>query len=232
MAASCFTGQQLDNDLVILIASLLNAANVPNILWGNYLLTIYGVPTVVDGVSFIVPDESIDISFSTLSEAGFLPCSQGLECQHSNSPYCKPYKHLHIDDELEVSLFRESDLLWEFPDLKSSQYTDPNIISASDERLPSATLGRGRGRFLCPSPVRIPSPVRYCEALIFLLCRDYETVRRSYWMALLTYLVEYVDGMDIFNEEDLRDGFRQFYHALKMADPVMFSFLKGLRETA
>lgn len=43
-----FTGQELDNNLVESISSLLNAADVPNLLWGNYLLTIYGVPTIVD----------------------------------------------------------------------------------------------------------------------------------------------------------------------------------------
>ena len=43
-----FNGQQLDNDLVTSASSLLNAVNVPNLLWGNYLLTVYGVPTIVD----------------------------------------------------------------------------------------------------------------------------------------------------------------------------------------
>jgi hypothetical protein len=43
-----FSGQQLDNDLVVSISCLLDAADVPNLLWGNYLLTVYGVPTVVD----------------------------------------------------------------------------------------------------------------------------------------------------------------------------------------
>lgn len=40
--------QQLDNDLVTSISSLLDAVNVPNLLWGNYLLTVYGVPTIFD----------------------------------------------------------------------------------------------------------------------------------------------------------------------------------------
>ena len=43
-----FSGQQLDNDLVTSISCLLDTADIPNLLWGNYLLTIYGVPTVVD----------------------------------------------------------------------------------------------------------------------------------------------------------------------------------------
>jgi hypothetical protein len=43
-----FSGQQLDSDLVTSVSSLLDYINVPNLLWGNYLLTVYGVPTVVD----------------------------------------------------------------------------------------------------------------------------------------------------------------------------------------
>jgi hypothetical protein len=48
MSGFYFTGQQLDNNLVASISSLLDLADVPNLLWGNYLLTIYGVPTIVD----------------------------------------------------------------------------------------------------------------------------------------------------------------------------------------
>jgi hypothetical protein len=48
MADFRFSGQRLDNELVASVSRLLDAAEVPNLLWGNYLLTIYGVPTVVN----------------------------------------------------------------------------------------------------------------------------------------------------------------------------------------
>lgn len=32
-------------EIMMAIAKLLNKANIPNILWGNSLLDIYGVPT-------------------------------------------------------------------------------------------------------------------------------------------------------------------------------------------
>lgn len=50
-----FTQQKLDNDLVSSISTLLNSIGVPNLLWGNYLLTVYGVHTIVD-VSIILID--------------------------------------------------------------------------------------------------------------------------------------------------------------------------------
>lgn len=244
-----FNGQQLNNDLVASISSLLDAINVPNLLWGNYLLTVYGVPTVVDvsilsrndwfykiintvkDVSFVVPDALIEFSFSTIAEAGFHLCSRYLDCPHSNSPQCQPpYKHLHIDYDLAILLYKKSDVLWEFPEFEAAfRDTSPDIMFASDARLPPATLGRGRGRFPHLSSVRIPSASRYCEALILLLCRDYGTARETYWLAILTYMLEFVDGTDIFSEGGLREGHKQFYHALKLGDPTMYPILEKLR---
>lgn len=48
MADFHFHGQRLDNSLVASTSQLLDAAGVPSLLWGNYLLTVYGVPTFVD----------------------------------------------------------------------------------------------------------------------------------------------------------------------------------------
>jgi hypothetical protein len=39
--------QSLSIDLVASLATLLNEAGVENVLWGNSLLSIYGVPTIV-----------------------------------------------------------------------------------------------------------------------------------------------------------------------------------------
>lgn len=182
-------------------------------------------------MSFVVPDSLIEVSFSTLSEAGFLPCPRHSNCPHLNSLQCQPpYSHLHIDDELAILLYRKSDILWEFPDFEAAFHdTNSDIMCASDARLPPATLGRGRGRFLHLSSVRIPSALRYCEALILLLCRDYGSACETYWMAILTYTLEFVDGTDILNEGGLREEYKQFYHALKLGDPTMYPILEGLR---
>ena len=40
--------QKLETKLVATISRILTSAGIPNILWGNYLLTVYGVPTIVD----------------------------------------------------------------------------------------------------------------------------------------------------------------------------------------
>jgi hypothetical protein len=35
-------------------------------------------------------------------------------------------------------------------------------------------------------------------------------------MAILTYMLEYVDGTDILDKENMRDGYKQFYHAFEI----------------
>lgn len=163
--------------------------------------------------------------------AGFLPCNESSGCPHSGT-FGVPtaFKHLHIDDELAVSLYRKSNVLWEFEDLDFLPDKNPNIMLASDDRLPSASLGRGQGGFLShPCAVKIPCAVRYCEALILLLCRDWDSVCESYWLAILTYMLEYVDGTNILDENQLQEGYRRFYHAIKMGDPAMYPILNELR---
>jgi hypothetical protein len=79
--------------------------------------------------------------------------------------------------------------------------------------------------------VRIPSAARFCEALILLLCRDYNTIYETYWMALLTYILEYVDETDIFDVNNLADEYKEFFFALKKGDSSMFLLLDQLRCT-
>ena len=107
----------------------------------------------------------------------------------------------------------------------------PDLFSASDRRLPLAIPGRGQGR-LPPEfdSLRIPHPARYCEVVIMLLCRDYDTRSANYWMAILTYILEYMDESDLFSERDLGEAYRPFYHALKLGDfSRMYSLLDELR---
>lgn len=103
-----------------------------------------------------------------------------------------------------IPLHKKNDTLWDLPDFEIDANC-ADIMSAADTRLPPARLGRGQGRFPPDlSGVQIPSAVRYCEVIILLLCRDRASPREPYWMAILTYLLEYVDETDIFQENWLR----------------------------
>lgn len=43
--------QAMEPQLVADVASVLDAEGIPHVLWGTWLLALYGVPTVID-VSF------------------------------------------------------------------------------------------------------------------------------------------------------------------------------------
>lgn len=75
----------------------------------------------------------------------------------------------------------------------------------------------------------MPHAVRFCEALILLLCRDRYTVYETYWMVILTYILEFVDGTDLFDEADLGEEYRGFYRALEVGDPTIYQHLDELR---
>jgi len=48
MAPFQFTGQPQDHDLVANVARIFDDTGIPYVLWGNWLLVVYGVPTIVD----------------------------------------------------------------------------------------------------------------------------------------------------------------------------------------
>lgn len=48
-----------------------------------------------------------------------------------------------------------------------------------------------------------------------LLCRNHDTRSASYWMAILTYILEYVDETDLFDENRMHGTYRPFYRAFK-----------------
>ena len=177
-------------------------------------------------MAFVVPNDLTETASSSLQKAGFAACTHGLDCPSLTAYQRLPLAaHLHIDDELVISIYRKSDVLWEL------SWSD--LVSASDPRLPSAVLGRGRGRF---SPecdiVQVPHPVRYCEALILLLCRDHCSRSANYWMAMLSYILEYVDvdETDVFDENSLGEEYQPFYHALKGGEwSRMYRLLDELR---
>ncbi|KAF1831779.1 hypothetical protein BDW02DRAFT_605691 [Decorospora gaudefroyi] len=59
----------LDDSLVASAATRLDAAKIPHVLWGPYMLTIFGIPTIVSGIDFVVDDDSIEAAYTTLEGA-------------------------------------------------------------------------------------------------------------------------------------------------------------------
>lgn len=77
------------------------------------------------GVAFIVSDNLIENASASLRKAGFASCTDSADCPFLNAYQRLPLAaHLHIDDELVISIYRKSDVLWEL--------SWPELISASD----------------------------------------------------------------------------------------------------
>ncbi|KAJ6126328.1 hypothetical protein N7523_001940 [Penicillium sp. IBT 18751x] len=232
MADTHHGGQRIDRNLVAKLCQILDSAAVPNLLWGNYLLTVYGVPTIVEDVAFVVLDDNIETASSALQAARYALCPKGVSCPRVHGFHTPPpSEHFHIYQDLTIFLYRKSEMLWKFEDLEFSRFKDAvDVMSASDLRIPTSTPGRGQGR-VSPemSFVKIPSAVKFCEASILLLCRDYDTIHETYWMAILTYILEYVDGTDMFDGKDLGDEYQRFYFAIRDGDSSMWSLLDELR---
>lgn len=54
-----------------------------------------------------------------------------------------------------------------------------------------------------------------CCEVILLLRQDYDTAYETYWLAIRTYVLEYMDETDVLNGKDLGEEYRKFYYALK-----------------
>ncbi|EAW20790.1 uncharacterized protein NFIA_113200 [Aspergillus fischeri NRRL 181] len=63
-----------NKELVCSISRLLNAHGIPNLLWGELVFNLYGVPLQVSDFSFVIPDDLIDKARSVLETAKFPPC--------------------------------------------------------------------------------------------------------------------------------------------------------------
>ncbi|OJD24742.1 hypothetical protein ACJ73_03897 [Blastomyces percursus] len=214
-----YDGQELNHELVAAVAQLLDKASVFNLLWGDYALRFLGVPAVTDGIAFIIPDARVSTAYSALFDAGFHPCTKGSSCTVTTGLRGPPpTARLHLNDHRPLSIYRNSDILWTFPSFEST-FSDPNYRNSL------------LASFFDPQlyPFRFLTASRYTESTILFLARHRGSHAESWLMARLSYIMEYVEGTSLFKEQDLQLDCREYYRALKLGDPEMFSVLDRLR---
>jgi hypothetical protein len=221
MADFKFRGDLAANkELVCSISCLLSAHAIPNILWGDLVFNLYGVPlqvsvstcsnyslpylTNLQDFSFVIPDDLIDEARNVLETAKLPLCQLGQTCPaiQPNRPAPTPYAHFNIKRKgdprkwFRVELHRKSDLLWTAPDIPACtpEADDPHYMLANDARLPEYSPRELLGRMhLADCPVMIPTPNQYAEALAMLYYRDGvpgPTIRGEYWLDLQSDLVQ------------------------------------------
>ncbi|OBT92627.1 hypothetical protein VE01_09832 [Pseudogymnoascus verrucosus] len=222
----------IDETLVASISHILLRCNIPCVLWGNYLLTIYGVPSIVDSIDFVVPDDLVVAADSALQNKGLADCSEAESCtavvETRTSP--PPAAHFHIDAEMTVSIYTQSSTLWFLPGLALNQiFCSPDFILASDSRLPPPRPGRGHGAFQnSPLPVYIPIAHRLLEAFVRLVTKSPNRKYKCFAIAMVTYIGEYVDGDGLLDEANVKRWCREFYSGLKNGRRPMRSLVKDL----
>ena len=96
--------QPLDDDLVATITALSDGASIDNVLWGDCLVTIFGIPSILDvgdtklmltglifrfqDVSFVVSDDRVANGYSIFMKMGFRECKMYTGCRTLFTPDC------------------------------------------------------------------------------------------------------------------------------------------------
>ncbi|KAF2760782.1 hypothetical protein EJ05DRAFT_530615 [Pseudovirgaria hyperparasitica] len=208
----------LDNRLVASAAARLDAAKIPHVLWGNYMLTIFGIPTIVDGIDFVIDDDFMDAAYHTLQGEGFKECKSEGCISKKNLGYAPtPHNHLHITESLSLGFYKKSDILWRLPNLLNVD--GETIILASDlNQLPGPDiLGRG-GRFQQDlHPVRVLAVYQLVPALLLLAKKDMSTYGR-YWMNWISYILEYCTENGVFDQNRLTGIYKTYINAFLEGD--------------
>ncbi|RHZ69150.1 hypothetical protein CDV55_101266 [Aspergillus turcosus] len=205
MADFKFRGDHPANkELVCSISRLLNAHGIHNLLWGDFVFNLYGVPLKVSDFSFVIPDDLIEEARNVLEAANFPVCHLGHTCHaiQPNRPAPPPYAHFNIKQKgdprkwFRVELHRKSDLLWTAPEIPACtpDDDDPHYMLGNDARLPESSPRERLGLMDSTDyPVKIPTPNQYAEALAMLYYRDGvpgPTNRGAYWLDLQSELVQ------------------------------------------
>ncbi|EAW13648.1 uncharacterized protein ACLA_043680 [Aspergillus clavatus NRRL 1] len=191
-------------ELVSSISKLLDGYNIPSVLWGDCLLSVYGVPSGCNDISFVIPDDLMERAQDAVKEAYFVPCPRGEKCPVVNPRRTSPIPHAHfhiregklLEPAVTLDLHLKSQLLWAMPDFPLGILPgNPNFMYTSDPRLPEEDKACHRGRFPASLyPVKMPAVSRFAEALVLLYCRDADpevTNRGAHWQLLHRYVVVY-----------------------------------------
>ncbi|OAF98606.1 uncharacterized protein CC84DRAFT_1170045 [Paraphaeosphaeria sporulosa] len=208
----------LDDRLVASAAASLDASKIPYVLWGNYMLTIFGIPTVFNGMDFVVDDDFMDAAYDTLQGAGFKKCkSEGCNGNKKLFYAPTPHTHLHITESERLGLYKRSDILWRLPNL--SNVDGESITLASDpNQLPGPDILGRRGRFQQDlHPVRVPTVSQLVQVLLLLAKKDQNTYG-GYWINWISYILEFCTENGVFDKSRLTGNYKTYINAFLEGD--------------
>jgi len=217
----------ISESFVASIGRTLNSAQIPCVLWGHYLLNVHGVPSIIDSIDFVVPDDRLSAGMEALTQVQRLsPCPDGILCPSSSlDRYTPPPAfHMHIEaSEVTVGLYQQSETLWFLPPLDSSLLSpkkaglSSHFVLAFDQNvLPPRRPGRGSGAFkLDRDPVVVPKSHILLEAFMRLYARNVGKRIGAFAMPMIAYIEEYVDDDGLLDSNQLPEPLKAFYEELK-----------------
>ncbi|KAI1647084.1 uncharacterized protein F4817DRAFT_316177 [Daldinia loculata] len=214
----------LDEDFVKSISQLLSDAGVPSVLWGDYLLTVYGVPSIIGGIEFVVPDEKVSAAVAALKGSNLKRCPDPRSCvvsrEHTQQP--APSFHMHLGtSEVDVSIRTHSETLWFIPPPPQDIFSNARpqasryIFASDDSILPRPRHGRGHGAFSKEGfPVVVPTAHTILEAYMRLSIAHREQYS-GFYLGMMTYVAEYIDADGLLDDTQLPESCRKFWHDFK-----------------
>ncbi|KAI5864892.1 hypothetical protein GGS23DRAFT_562272 [Durotheca rogersii] len=224
------------------IASALNSSQVPNVLWGHCLLNVYGIPSIIASIDFVLPDNLLSRGAEALKAIPRLkPCPDPETCLASSEERYTPPPafHLHMDtSEITVDLYLQSETLWFLPTLDDAllcadaSKLPPYFVLASDQdSLPPPRLGRGSGVFQSSKEaVVVPKAHVLLEAFIRLYARNWGKRIGAFSMAMIAYVEEYVDDDGFLDTSQLPEPLKAFYFELREGKKPLRQWAKELRQ--
>ncbi|KAI8949881.1 hypothetical protein F4801DRAFT_551381 [Xylaria longipes] len=224
--------EKIDEQLLKSLSQLLSDCGASPVLWGDYLLTIYGVPSIVGGLEFVVSDERLPSAVAALKKARRLcPCPNPRVCPVSRDidrPHI-PAFHMHLGSPrsaVHVSLWPHSEILGFVPNAgipgsigtgtDPRRRTAPYILASDTSLLPGPRLGRGNGALSKGvGRIVVPSAQTLLEAYIRLSTRYLHESHGAFYMSMIIYVEEYIEPDGFLNTALLSEPCRVFWHGLK-----------------
>ncbi|OHE96962.1 hypothetical protein CORC01_07747 [Colletotrichum orchidophilum] len=235
--------EETSESFVESIASALKASKIPCVLWGHCLLNVYGVPSIIGSIDFVVPDQLISVGADVISDLPDLQQCPSVELCLASSPERRtppPTFHVHIKgSEVTIGLYLQSETLWFLPTLEESLLSvedtklSPTFALACDrDVLPPWRPGRGSGAFKSSnSSVVVPKSHVLLEAYLRLYARDSGKPVGSFAMAMIGYMEQYVDDDGLLDANQLPEPLKSAYKELRLGEKPTRQWMKELKHS-
>ncbi|PYI12186.1 hypothetical protein BO78DRAFT_70208 [Aspergillus sclerotiicarbonarius CBS 121057] len=199
MAEYKYTGEQADvqgPELIGCVTQLLRDNQIPCILIGDFMWSLFHLPPTDYSIDFVIPDELMEKANRVLINAKFCghqPLSTRDKCKALKPWTAKQFRvgfvpcyEFHLTDgqqtgHYDLRLYRQSESFKDLPEfpLESPTESDPDFMVVTDPRLPIPADQNDRwndsnslGPRATLPPIIIASPRALAGALIHVATRD------------------------------------------------------------